>query len=78
MIDLLKVNQRLRAGVALKTAWLGFEDGFAEAPAAGEGPPESWGMAVVAAQLSWRQVLLLELQKGVAEQVFAKLWLAAT
>ena len=56
MIDLLRVNQRLRAGVALKAAWEGFDDDDAAAPDTHAGPPESWGMAIVAAQLSWQQV----------------------
>ncbi len=57
MIDLLRVNQRLRAGVALKAAWEGFDDeDEAAVPGAHAGPPESWGMVVVAAQLSWQQV----------------------
>ena len=57
MIDLLRVNQRLRAGVALKAAWEGFDDDLAAVPDSPHaGPPEAWGMAIVAAQLSWQQV----------------------
>ena len=63
MIDLLRVNQRLRAGVALKAAWEGFDDNRAASPrpSADAVPPEAWSMAVVAAQLSWHQVLCVRI-----------------
>ena len=58
MIDLLKVNQKLRAGVALRQAWEGVDDDMTStaAPAVADGPPEPWHMTVAAAQLSWHQV----------------------
>ena len=56
MIDLLRVNQKLRAGVALRAAWEGFETDLAAGCCADVAPPETWGLAVVAAQLSWPQV----------------------
>ena len=69
MIDLLRVNQRLRAGVALKAAWEGLDSDLAAGCSVDAGPPESWCLAVVAAQLSWPQVQcgdLMSLQSGQA------------
>ena len=57
MIDLLKVNQKLRAGVALRRAWEGFDDmTLPPAQDTGVGPAEPWHAVVAAAQLSWEQV----------------------
>ncbi len=57
MIDLLKVNQKLRAGVAMRRAWEGLDDAtLTEDRDMGAEPPEPWHAAVAAAQLSWQQV----------------------